>query len=131
MIWGAEEIFKMNLFFPGNPFHIIFFPQQDLSITNFPTPSPPHMFLNGIALLRINILKTYEKIFTKSLAMYKHKATLTIFYVQRVLRHAKILPDTKKKLAFSCFFSLRHGTEQSSYGFFFVFTFSCTDKNAH
>ncbi len=31
MIWGAEEIFEMNLFFPGNPFHIIFFPRQGLS----------------------------------------------------------------------------------------------------
>ena len=51
MIWGAEEIFKMNLFFPGNPFRIktssqnLFFPEEgppkffSLSIFAGPTPT--------------------------------------------------------------------------------------------
>ena len=33
-----------------------------------------------------------------------YKGTLTIFYVRRVLRYGKIVPDKKKKLAFSFFY---------------------------
>ncbi len=51
-----------------------------------------------------------------------NKGILTIFYVRRVLRYAKIVPDKKKKLAFSffLFYFLRHGIEQSSHGLFFM-----------
>ena len=55
MIWGAEEIFEMNLFFPGNPFRIkffssarplkiYFFPGECLSKFIFPGEEPPKLF---------------------------------------------------------------------------------------
>ncbi len=56
MIWGAEEIFKMNLFFPENPFHIkklsstrplkisSFFPESASQNLFFPGKGPPIFF---------------------------------------------------------------------------------------
>ncbi len=60
-----------------------------------------------------------------------HWDTLTIFYVRRVLRHAKIVPDKKKNwvlVVFFFLFFLRHGTNQCSHGLFFIFTFAYTQE---
>ncbi len=46
MIWGAEEIFEMNLFFPGNPFRRNSF---------FPGEGPPNFFF-------LNFLRPHPKI---------------------------------------------------------------------
>ncbi len=58
-----------------------------------------------------------------------HKGTLTIFYIRRVLRYAKIVPEKKKNwlLVFFLFF-VRHGTDQSSHGLFLIFSFAYTKQ---
>ena len=49
MIWAAEEIFKMNLFFPGNPpykrpLKIYYFLESASQNLFFPGEGPPKIF---------------------------------------------------------------------------------------
>ena len=51
MIWGAEKIFKMNLFFPGNPFRTNFFSSaRPLRISFFLSEASQNFFFPGECL---------------------------------------------------------------------------------
>ncbi len=69
MIWGAEEITEMNLFFPGNPFRIkiswrvplkiYYFPEKGLRLFFSQFPQAPPRSLLAVPLK--NLFLNFER----------------------------------------------------------------------
>ena len=60
---GAEEILEINLFFPGNPFRIIFFPLQGLSKIFFLGKASQNFFFSCRGVFKIFLKSASQNLF--------------------------------------------------------------------